>query len=125
VSPLYAQVEVRDDADAERPRWESGEEPVLESPQYLVLATRPDLEGPVEIEVRVDAGEHRPAGHLLFDGELLTTGQGALVGNSLTELHHIPLPIGWHPIRIYADHPTNPSRFTIMFECNPAPKAPS
>lgn len=107
------------------PRPQLGEGPVLYSPQYIVLATRADHEGPVEIEVRVDAGEQRPAGHLLFDGELLTAGQGVLIGNSLTELYHVPLPIGWYPVRIYADQPTNPSRFTIMFERNHGPKTPS
>src|SRR5512132_4549200 len=98
VLPLYRQVEVRDAApdaaDVDRPQWESGDEPVLASAQCIVLATRSDLEGPIEIEVRVGAGLDDPAaGHLLFDGELLTTGHGILVGNSLTELHRVALPI--------------------------------
>ena len=59
VIPLYRQVEVRDAApdaaDVDRPQWESGDEPVLASAQCIVLATRSDLHGPVEIEVRVGA----------------------------------------------------------------------
>jgi hypothetical protein len=107
VMPLYRQVEVRDAGDdVDRPLWETGEERVLASAQCIVLATRSDLEGKVEIEVCVGADlDDSTAGQLLFDGELLTTGQGILVGNSLTELHHVPLPIGWHPIRIYANRP--------------------
>src|SRR5512133_611476 len=112
VSPAHAQVEMRDNADVERPRWERGDEPVLYSPQYIVLAARDDLEGPVEIEVRIGRGvDEKPAGRLLYEGKLLTTGQGVLVGNSLSELHHIDLPLGWHPVRIYADQPTAPGRF--------------
>jgi hypothetical protein len=107
VFPLYHQVEIRDATDdVDRPLWETGEERVLASAQCIVLATRSDLEGEVEIEVRVDTDrEERTAGELLFDGELLTTGQGIVVGNSLTDLHHISLPIGWHPLRIHGDHP--------------------
>jgi hypothetical protein len=121
VSPAYAQVEIRDATDVDRPLWETGEEPVLASAQCIVLATRSDLDGEVEIEVHVGAGLDAPAaGRLLFDGELLTTGQGILVGNSLTELHHVPLPIGWHPIRIYAEPPGNPARFTVLLDPRPA-----
>ena len=118
VFPLYGQVEIRDATDdVDRPLWETGEERVLASAQCIVLATRSDLYGEVEIEVRVGAGlEDQAGGQLLFDGELLTTGQGILVGNSLTELHHVGLPIGWHPIRVYAEPPSNPARFTVLLE---------
>jgi hypothetical protein len=121
VFPLYQQVEIRDATDdVDRPLWETGEERVLVSAQCIVLATRSDLDGEVEIEVRVGAGlEDEAGGQLLFDGELLTTGQGSLVGNSLTELHHVGLPIGWHPIRIYAEPCNNPARFTVLLEVRP------
>jgi hypothetical protein len=47
------------------------------------MTSRSDLYGEVEIEVRVGVGlEDQAAGQLLFDGELLTTGHGSLVGNS-------------------------------------------
>ena len=122
VFPLYQQVEIRDATDdVDRPLWETGEERILASAQCIVLATRSDLEGEVEIEVSVGAGlEDQAVGQLLFDGELLTTGQGILVGNSLTDLHHVGLPIGWHPIRIYAEPPSNPARFTVLLELRPA-----
>jgi hypothetical protein len=55
-----------------------------------------------------------------LDGELLTTGQGVLVGNSLTDLHRVGLPIGWHPVRIYAEPPHNPARFTVLLDPRPA-----
>jgi len=122
VLPAYHQVEIRDAADdVDRPLWETGEEPVLASVQCIVLATRSDLDGEVEIEVHVGAGlDDKAAGQLLFDGELLTTGQGILVGNSLTDLHRVGLPIGWHPIRIYAEPPTDPARFTVLLDPRPA-----
>jgi hypothetical protein len=122
VLPAYHQMEIRDAADGvDRPLWETGEERVLASAQCIVLATRSDLDGEVEIEVRVGAGlDDQAGGQLLFDGELLTTGQGILVGNSLTDLHRVGLPIGWHLIRIYAEPPTDPARFTVLLDPRPA-----
>jgi hypothetical protein len=121
VLPLYHQVEVRDVGDVDYPQWETGEERVLASAQCIVLATRSDLEGDVAIEVRIDAGpEDRAAGALVFAGELLTTGQGMVVGNSLTGLHPIRLPIGWHPVRVYADPPIDPARFTVLVIAGPS-----
>jgi hypothetical protein len=72
----------------------------------------------------VGAIDGEPAGPLLFEGELLVTEEGAVVGSSLTEeLHPIPLPIGWHPVRIYADPPTEPARLTVVFDGQPASSA--
>jgi hypothetical protein len=119
VFPLYHQLEVRDAAAVDCPQWESGEEPVLAGTQCIVLATRPDLEGPVQVEVWVGALDGEPAG-LLYEGELLVTERGAVVGSSLTEeLYPLALPIGWHPVRIYADRPTEPARFTVVFDGEP------
>jgi hypothetical protein len=121
VSPAYQQVEVRDAGDVDYPQWETGEERVLASAQCIVLATRSDLTGDVEIEVRVDADRTDAApGELVFEGELLTTGPGIVVGSSLTDLHSIWLPIGWHPVRIYVDPPIDPSRLTVLFNRRPA-----
>jgi hypothetical protein len=120
VSPAYQQVEVRDDANVDYPQWETGEEQVLASAQCIVLATRSDLEGDVEIEVRVDADlADTAAGQLVFEGELLTCGQGIVVGSSLTDLHPVGLAVGWHPVRIYANPPINPSRLTVLFDRRP------
>jgi hypothetical protein len=120
VFPLYHQLEVRDAASLDCPQWESGEEPVLAGTQCIVLATRADLEGPIEVEVWVGALDGEPAGPLLYDGELLVTEQGAVVGSSLTEeLYPVAMPIGWHPVRIWADRPTEPARFTVVFDGEP------
>jgi hypothetical protein len=121
VFPMYHQLEVRDAADGvDCPQWETGEEPVLAASQCIVLATRSDLEGDVQVEVWVGASDQEPAGPLLYEGELLVTEEGAVVGNSLTEeLHPVPLPVGWHPVRIYADRPTEPARFTVLFDGQP------
>jgi hypothetical protein len=123
--PLHHQLEVRDAAGVgDCPQWESGEEPVLAASQCIVLATRPDLDGPVQVEVWVGALDKEPAGALLYEGELQVTEHGVVVGSSLTEeLHPIALPIGWHPVRIWADRPTEPAHFTVLFDGQPANRA--
>jgi hypothetical protein len=119
VFPLYHQVEIRDAPDdVDRPLWETGEERVLAAAQCIVLATRSDLHGEIEVRVGADLDD-QAGGQPLFDGELLTTGQGILVGNSLTDLYHVELPIGWHPIRVNAEPPSNPARFTVLLEVRP------
>jgi hypothetical protein len=121
VFPMYHQVEVRDAASVDCPQWETGEEPVLAASQCIVLATRSDLEGEVQVEVWVGGLDGEPAGPLLFEGELLVTEQGAVVGSSLTEeLYPVPLPIGWHRLAIYADRPAEAARFTVVFDSEPA-----
>jgi hypothetical protein len=35
-------------------------------------------------------------------------------------LHHIALPIGWHPVRIYADPPIDLARFIVLVDRRPA-----
>ena len=117
-------MEIRDATeDVDRPLWETGEERILASAQWIVLATRSDLDGEVEIEVRVDTDrEERTAEELLFDGELrraVDHRSGDRGGNSLTDLHHISLPIGRHPLRIYGDPPTDPARFTVLVDRRP------
>jgi hypothetical protein len=88
ILPLYQQIEIRDAsddaADVDCPQWERGDEPILTSAQCILVATRSDLEGPVDVEVWVGVdADDQPPGYLLFDGELLTTGHRALIGNSL------------------------------------------
>jgi hypothetical protein len=124
VFPLYHQLELRDATSTDCPQWDTGEEPVLAGEQCIVLATRPDLDGPVQVEIWVGAIDSQSAGPLLYEGELLVTEHGAVVGSSLTEeLHPIPLRIGWHPVRIWADRPTEPTRFTVLFDGQPTSSA--
>jgi hypothetical protein len=64
--PRYHQVEIRGAAvELDHPHWETGTERMVASAQCILLATRSDLDGEVEVEVEVRvAGElstSRPA----------------------------------------------------------------
>jgi hypothetical protein len=118
VWPHYHQVEVRDvGEDVDCPQWESGDEPALAADRCLVLATRPDLDGTATVTVELWAGPIDTAqpGAVVFDGTLLTTGACLLVGSSITgELHEVPMPAGWHRVRVSADPPASPERLVVV-----------
>jgi hypothetical protein len=118
VIPLYRQVEIRDTDAVARPEWGSEAQPAVASDQCVLLATRSELDGPVQVDVWVGTqGPADPVGRLVFDGELLTTGNGIMVGNSLGEqLYRMALPIGWHPVRVYADPEDAPARFAVLLD---------
>jgi hypothetical protein len=47
--------------------------------------------------------------------EVRDAGRGTCrVGDLTEELCHIPLAMGWHPVRIYGDRPKERARFTVL-----------
>jgi hypothetical protein len=91
-----------------------------------VLATRPDLDGQetTKVTVEVWAGSldgEQPSGTLVFDGKLLITEAGWIVGSSITDaLHHVPMPASWHRDRVHAEPPVEPDRLVVVFDSDPA-----
>jgi hypothetical protein len=129
VWPHYHQVEVRAaDADVadDCPQWERGDEPVVASDRCIVLATRPDLDGQeaTKVTIEVWAGPldgEQPGGTLVFDGKLLITEAGVVVGSSITDaLHHVSVPAGRHRVRVHAEPPVEPDRLVVVFDSDPA-----
>jgi len=66
VLPLYAQVVVMDSGTTSLPEWVSGEEAVLSNESSLIIATRPDEDGDVEMRICEPGPSH--TGALIFDG---------------------------------------------------------
>jgi hypothetical protein len=119
VLPLHHQVGICDVDAVEVPEWETGEEPLVVGEQCILVATRGDLD-PVDLEIWMGTPATPPPGPLLFDGELCVTGNGVEVGDLVAgDGHQLPLPVGWHRLRIWADQPSNASRLRIVFD--PAP----
>jgi hypothetical protein len=118
--PAHAQIQIRDTADAEFPPWETGEEPVVANAQCIVVATRGDEEGHVTVEVRRGPGQHVELDQwrLIFEGELLLTGEHAIVGSYLgSDEHLVRLGHGWHPLRILAKpKDAHPAEFIVVFD---------
>jgi hypothetical protein len=126
VWPHYHQIEVRDaDAAGECPQWERGDEPAVSSDRCIVLATRPDLDGDVTVEVWAGPVDREQPGAVVFDGKLLLTGPRMVVGNSITgELHELPMPAGRHRVRVHGNPPEGPERLLVVFDSHPAAGLP-
>jgi hypothetical protein len=102
VLPLYGQIDIRDPAAADYPQWETGEEKAVATAHCIAVATRGDLDGRVAVEVRHEPIEEPDHATIAFDGSLLLTGEGLVVGNYLGgEEHWLPLPPGSHHVTVY------------------------
>lgn len=66
VPPLYAQVVVMDSGTTSLPERVSGEEAVLSNESSLIIATRPDEDG--DVEMRICEPGSLQTGALIFDG---------------------------------------------------------
>jgi hypothetical protein len=105
VEPAHAQVALADPRAAAYPEWDSGREPVTATEQVIVVATRPDVEGDVKIEVWTGPAEFR-LGTVVFDGPFLLAGPEASVGCLGTEsVRAVELGAGEHRVRIFVDEP--------------------
>ncbi len=80
--PLYGQVTIEDPGTADLPEGETGGERVVSTAYAIAVATRPDLDGEVNIVV-MDGSEIEGLGTLVFDGELILTSPSLDVGNSV------------------------------------------
>jgi hypothetical protein len=103
VLPLYNQVHIRDPRSTDFPQWETGDEPVVADSQCIAVATRSDVAGPISVEVRSgDSAEDLEGWGLLFDGELLLTGDTVVVGNYVAnEIYPVTVGQGWHRVRVW------------------------
>jgi hypothetical protein len=119
-APDHAQLEFGD-IDGEYPQWEFGDEPFVASEEKIVVATRPDFEGDVLVEVWGKAGQQVPqdAGTLIHDGFIRFTGDEAEVGTYLGgSLERVRVGQGRHRVRIFVDEPRYATR--IVYIVTPA-----
>jgi hypothetical protein len=115
VTPLYGQVTIECEGATELPIPETGSEPIVSSPDSLLVATRGDDEGDVLIEIFREASA--PAfGTQIFDGELLLTSPRLVIGNALagqSELIEVDR-IGLISIRVNVDLPGKASVVNVV-----------
>jgi hypothetical protein len=109
----YAQVELSDaeGLPEDVPGWD-GDTPVAATPHYVTVATKPDIEGPVHIEVW--RGARDCDGVLIYDDTLVLRGSCAQVGSSVAaELRQIDLGAGEHRVQVFVDEPGYAERVTF------------
>lgn len=115
---MQAQVDIRDPQASEYPQWETGDERAVATSQCVAVATRPDVDGRVAIEVRRGPSDVPVGAAKAFEGELLLTGEMLVVGNFLaSEAHPVSAGPGWHQLTVYvrpSDVP--PSEIIVVIE---------
>lgn len=97
--PFYGQVVAQDAETADIPDWESGDEQAVASEHAVLVATRPEHEGDVHIQVL--RGEGRPErGSRVFDGELSVVSGRVVVGSVLAgQTLEVKTGRGWLRVR--------------------------
>lgn len=88
-------------------------------PGAVVVATRPDHLGTVEIEVWSGRGyEPNPDSTLIGQGELSVGRSGLTVGSVVgNDLRPIGLGEGLHPVRVYVrKRPEGPTAVALVFD---------
>jgi hypothetical protein len=113
--PFYHQVIVESEHASDLPIPQTGEERAIASTQAIIVATRPEDDGDVMIEVHHGAVEECP-GRQVYDGELSFSTPRLVVGSYLAnQLLTVDVGrIGWIPVKIYVDPPDEPSRVLVV-----------
>ncbi len=104
------------DTEEEPPQWPTGRELVVANSGYIYVATIPDIEGEVEIEVwrgELPDKQQEP----IYDGTLEVRDAGAFVGNYQSDhLGHLDLlREGAHRVRVYTDPPSPIAATCVTF----------
>jgi hypothetical protein len=116
VRPYYAQIEFSDPSAPDYPQWATGEELAVATETSVAVATRPDVDGEVEIEVWMGPAQPLPA--LLWEGEIDLAGDAAVVGNTVgNDLHLVEVGRGHRHLQAWGDVSPRPSR--VAFVVNP------
>ncbi len=115
VRPLYGQVVAQDAETADIPDWESGDERAVASEHAVLIATRPDHEGDVHIQVL--RGESGPdLGSQVFDGELSVVSGRIVVGSVLAgqTLEVETGGPGYVPVKVFVQPSELPERVAVV-----------
>ena len=116
VPPLYAQVVVMDSGTTSLPEWVSGEEAVLSNESSLIIATRPDEDG--DVEMRICEPSSLQTGALIFDGVMDFPSGTSQLGNipaAYIEEIRLVKNRGVH-VRVFVEPPESPASVVVELE---------
>ena len=116
VPPLYAQVVVMDSGTTSLPEWVSGEEAVLSNESSLIIATRPDEDG--DVEMRICEPSSLQTGALIFDGVMDFPSGTSQLGNipaAYIEEIRLVKNRGVH-VKVLVEPPESPASVVVELE---------
>jgi len=123
VPPLYAQVVVMDSGTTSLPEWVSGEEAVLSNESSLIIATRPDEDG--DVEMRICEPGSLQTGALIFDGVMDFPSGPLQLGNipaAYVEEIRLVKNRGVH-VKAFVEPPELPASVVVELEPGSIPSA--
>jgi hypothetical protein len=104
VAPRYAQIQFGDALATDYPEWVTGEEAVIFTTQTIVVATREDRFGDVEVEVWKEQVGTEVGGTQILEIEIQLIGETAHFGSFVGgQLYEVPLSRGWHRVRVLVE----------------------
>jgi hypothetical protein len=107
--PYYAQLEIGA-VGASSPEWPEGTESVVRTADKIAVATRPDSEGDVLVEVWMDDDGSAPSGVLVHDGFINLPDAELEVGTSVgADLVRIHVGQERCRVQVLADEPARAS----------------
>jgi hypothetical protein len=102
IRPYYAQIELSDPTTPGYPDWGSGEEAVVATPTCIVVATRPDHLGDVEVEAWLGGFNEPSVGTPAWEGEFSLAGERAVIGSTVgNQFIDVPLGVGEYQVSVY------------------------
>lgn len=102
VTPFYGIIALFDRSINSEAEFNTGMELAVSDGHCIFVATRNDLEGPVQVEVLLDDAVVLDGYTKVFDGTLEFSGQvavGSIIGN---EIFDVPIVAGTYEVKVYA-----------------------
>lgn len=119
VQPLHGQVQFGDALADDYPQWETGQERAVFNTQTIVVATRGDWEGDVQVEVWIEPTGQNLEGSEILDAEVQLVGDVAKFGNLVAgQLFDVGLRRGWYRVRVLVA-PTDVEPAVVRFIVQP------
>lgn len=120
VRPLYGQVSVESESPSSTPIPETGEEPVVALPESILIATRSDHEGDVDLELYAGAAPLEGFSKV-YSGAINLRTPFVVLGNTIgNQIWKVRVPAaGQMPVEIYVDRPSSASRVRISLPSVP------
>jgi hypothetical protein len=117
VTPAYGQVELGDPYSPDYPQWEHGNEPAVANDRVVAIATKPEHEGDVEMELWEGELE-APKGLVeIFRGELDFSDDLAQIGTLAgDDVETVPISPGTHRVVAYVDEAGYAERIVFALE---------
>lgn len=119
VQPLHRQVQFGDALADDYPQWETGHESAIFDAQTIVVATRDDWKGDVQVEVWIEPTGQKLEGSQILDAEVQLVGDVAQFGNLVAgQLFDVGLRRGWYRVRVLVA-PTDVEPAVVRFIVQP------